>query len=347
MHESDSSLATKPVSDEFDRLAPLKAVNVTVIVCTYNRCQSLAEALGSVASSALPDSVEWEVLVVDNNSRDQTRAVVEEVSGRYPGRFRYLFESRQGLSNARNAGIRAARGEIVVFTDDDVTVDPLWLQNLTVPLSGSQWAGAGGRIRLGGDFEPPLWLALSGPFNLGGTLVQFDLGDQEGVLERAPFGANMAFRKIMFEKYGAFRSDLDRCGKSLIGNGDTELGERLMAAGERLCYVPSAVVHHPVQKERLRKKYFRSYWFARGRSLARQAGHGLSIWRVPRYYLGDFKRRLQWMSSVDRRWFWSPQGRFFCEVHALQTAGQIVESYRQSFHIGRGTNSSEEHAETA
>jgi glucosyl-dolichyl phosphate glucuronosyltransferase len=301
-------------------------VNVTVIVCTYNRCQSLAQALGSVASSVLPDSVEWEVLVVDNNSRDETRAVFEEVSRRYPGRFRYLFEPRQGLSSARNAGIRAAWGQIVAFTDDDVMVDPLWLQTLTAPLLGSQWAGAGGRIRLGQDFQPPLWLALSGPFNLGGTLVQFDLGEQEGVLDKAPFGANMAFRKIVFEKYGGFRPDLDRCGKSLIGNGDTELGERLMAAGEHLCYVPSAVVNHPVQKERLTKKYFRSYYFAHGRASARQAGQQLSIWRVPRYYLGDVKRKLRWMFSLNRRWFLSPQGRFFYEVHTLRTFGEIIES---------------------
>jgi glycosyltransferase involved in cell wall biosynthesis len=321
-------------------------VNVTVVVCTYNRCQSLGQALDGVASSVLPDSVVWEILVVDNNSPDQTRAVVEEVSRRYPGRFRYLFEPRQGLSNARNAGIREARGEIVVFTDDDVIVDPLWLQNLTAPMLGSQWGGAGGRISLGQDFQPPRWLAVSGPFDLGGTLVQFDLGDQEGVLEKAPFGANMAFRKTMFEKYGGFRADLDRCGKSLIGNGDTEMGERLIAAGERLWYAPSAVVIHPVQKERLTKKYFRSYWFAYGRSGARQARQPLSIWRVPRHYLGEFRRKLRWMYSVDRRWHFSPQGRFFCEVLVLQAVGQIVESYRQSFHSGRRTNS-DEHAETA
>ena len=69
-------------------------MNVTVIICTYNRCQSLAKALGSVASSVLPDSVEWEVLVVDNNSKDQTPEVVDGFSRRHPGRFRYLFEAR-------------------------------------------------------------------------------------------------------------------------------------------------------------------------------------------------------------------------------------------------------------
>jgi glucosyl-dolichyl phosphate glucuronosyltransferase len=304
-------------------------IKISLILCTYNRCQSLARPLESVAASTLPGSVNWEILVVDNNSHDQTRHVIEDFCRRYPGRFRYLFEPNQGLSHARNAGIVEARGEIIAFTDDDVTVDPVWLQNLTAPLQGSQFAGAGGRIRAGHDFLPPRWMAISGPFNLGASLAQFDLGDQECVLDKAPYGANMAFRKIMFEKYGGFRTDLGRRGKSLIGNEDTEFCERLMAAGERLCYVPSAVVNHPVYQERLKKKYFRSYWFAHGRSMTRQAGQRISIWRAPRYCLEDLKSKLRWISSLDRRWFMSPQGRFFCELHVLHTLGEVVESCRQ------------------
>src|ERR1019366_3158512 len=109
-------------------------MKTTVIVCTYNRCQVLAKTLESVAASKVPDSVEWEVLIVDNNSSDQTREVVEDFCRRYPGRFRYLFERRQGLSSARNAGIRESQSEILAFTDDDATVEPDWLWNLTSAL---------------------------------------------------------------------------------------------------------------------------------------------------------------------------------------------------------------------
>jgi glycosyltransferase involved in cell wall biosynthesis len=314
-------------------------VNATVIVCTYNRCESLAQALRSIASSVLPDSVEWEVLVVDNNSRDQTRTVVEEISCHYPGRFRYLFEPRQGLSNARNAGISAAGGQILVFTDDDVTVDRLWLQNLTAPLLMGQWAGAAGRIRLESEFRPPRWMAITGPFNLGESLVQFDRGDQEGPLDQPPFGANMAFRKIIFEKYGGFRADLGRCGESLIGNEDTEFAGRLMAAGERLYYVPSAVVNHPVHEDRLKKGYFRSYYFAHGRSVVRQTGNKLSIWRIPRYCLREIRSKLRWISSLDRHWFLNTQGWFFCELLVLHTFGEIVEGYRSYYGAGSKTGS--------
>ena len=109
-------------------------MKVTVVLCTYNRCESLATALDSVSVSQVPPSIPWEVLVIDNNSRDRTRDVVEDFARRYPGRFRYLFESQQGKSFALNRGIREASGDVLAFMDDDVTVDPSWLRKLTVPL---------------------------------------------------------------------------------------------------------------------------------------------------------------------------------------------------------------------
>ncbi len=104
-------------------------MNITVILCTYNRAETLSKALQSVAFSELPKSLEWEVLVVDNNSRDQTHDVVEGFCRQYPGRFRYLFEPQQGKSHALNSGIREARGDVLAFMDDDVTVEPAWWQN--------------------------------------------------------------------------------------------------------------------------------------------------------------------------------------------------------------------------
>ena len=121
-------------------------MNITVILCTYNRCESLTKALASIALSRLPESVSWEVLVVDNNSRDQTGDVVADFCRRYPGRFRYLFESHPGKSYALNSGIAEAQGDVLAFTDDDVTVEPMWLQKLTAPLLSGEWSGCGGRI---------------------------------------------------------------------------------------------------------------------------------------------------------------------------------------------------------
>src|SRR5712692_10838040 len=117
-------------------------MKISVIVCTFNRCATLAKALESLAASTLERSVDWEVLVVDNNSSDQTREVVEHFRNHDPSRFTYLFEPQPGKSHALNAAIRHAKGEILAFMDDDVTVEPNWLQNLTAALHTGEWAGA-------------------------------------------------------------------------------------------------------------------------------------------------------------------------------------------------------------
>jgi glycosyltransferase involved in cell wall biosynthesis len=132
-------------------------MDITVILCTFNRCATLAKALSSVAASALPESVQWEVLVVDNNSTDRTRAVVEEICSRHPGRFRYLFEARQGKSYALNTAVQTALGDLLAFVDDDVTVEPTWLHKLSAALQDSKWAGVGGRILPEEAFSPPHW----------------------------------------------------------------------------------------------------------------------------------------------------------------------------------------------
>src|SRR3979490_435492 len=133
-------------------------MKVSVILCTYNRCESLRRALESVARSVLPESVQWEVLVVDNNSSDETRAVVQDFILFYPDRFRYLFEPNAGKSHALNAGIRESDAEALAFMDDDVVVEPLWLKNLSEPLSSGTWVGAGGRILINWKSSPPKWL---------------------------------------------------------------------------------------------------------------------------------------------------------------------------------------------
>lgn len=146
-------------------------MNITVIVCTYNRCQSLSKALDSIAALILPDSIEWEVLIVDNNSKDHTRDVVEGFCHRHPGRFRYLYEPHQGKSHALNAGIQDARGKVLAFTDDDVTVERTWLRDLTAALHDDQWVGAGGRTLPDRMFSPPGWLPLQDKYALGPLAV--------------------------------------------------------------------------------------------------------------------------------------------------------------------------------
>jgi len=305
-------------------------MKITVVLCTYNRCQSLAKALNGIATQILPESTDWEVLVVDNNSTDGTRAVADDFCHRYPGRFRYVFEPNQGQSHARNAGVREAEGDVIAFTDDDITVEPMWLQNLTAPMKDGQWAGTGGRTLLERDFSPPPWLGLREPYDLGGPLAQFDSGERPFELDRPPVGANMAFRKEIFRKYGGFRTDLGTRPGSEIRNEDSEFGRRLLAAGERLWYEPSAVVYHPVPDHRARKEYFLKWWFDHGRGLVREWGRGPALLGIPRPYFNIL--RLLSTAMVQRIWRWvsarDPQRRFFWKCWVWATAGQIKEYYR-------------------
>ena len=312
-------------------------MNITVILCTYNRCEGLAKALDSVAAQKLPDSIVWEVLVVDNNSSDETRQIVEGFCARYPGRFRYLFEPQAGKSYALNSGIREARGDILAFMDNDVTVEESWLRNLTAILLDREWVGAGGRILPDRNFSSPRWLPFSGSkgrYALA-PLGLFDLGDQAGQLTESPFGSNMAFRKEVFEKYGSFRTDLGPRPGSEIRSEDTEFGNRLLAGGERMRYEPTAVVYHPVPENRIQKKYYLAWWFDKGRSNIRQFGFrkdAISILGVPLYMVRSFAVWvLRWIVTVE------PRRRFDRKLTVWGKSGEIVECYRRSLNA-KGAN---------
>ena len=302
-------------------------MKITVILCTYNRCRSLVKALESVAVSQVPAPTEWEVLVVDNNSSDQTREVVEECRRHYPGRFRYLFEPQPGKSYALNRGIRESLGEILAFMDDDVTVEPSWLQNLTTGLHDGEWAGAGGRILPERLFVPPRWLALQGPFSMGGVLALFDRGDQPGEIDWPPYGTNMAFQRSMFEKYGGFRTDLGPIPGSQIRNEDTEFGGRLMAAGERVRWEPCAVVYHEVTEHRLDKKYFLQWWFDYGRAEIRAKIKRPDFLGIPRHYISISNRLFSMLPPRIMKWLlaFDPPVRFFGKCMVFRTFGEIAE----------------------
>lgn len=308
-------------------------MKITVILCTYNRCETLAKTLESLADSRLPVSVQWEVLVVDNNSSDQTRQVVADFCSRYPRRYRYLFEAQQGLSCARNAGIRDSQGEILVFTDDDIIVEPNWLSNLTSALHTGEWAGAAGRIIPVWMATRPAWLPTADPHAMG-PFGEFDLETEAGQLSRPPYGANMAFRREAFEKHGDFRVDLGRSGSNLQGREDIEFTKRLMARGERLRYEPDAVVRHLIPESRTHRWYVLRWWYWFGRSEIADSGPPDAKWvisGIPLYLFHRFARwALQSMISIEAR------RRFSCQRNACYIAGTVVGCYRSPRRRGAG-----------
>ena len=303
-------------------------VNITVLICTYNRQQSLARALDSIAKSILPTSLTWEILVVDNNSSDQTREVIKEFCGRFPERFRYLLEPHQGKSYALNAGIGESRGEVIAFVDDDVTVEPTWLHNLAAPILSGEYVGSGGRILMEREYSPPAWLPLNDQRSLA-PLVVFDLGTHACDLAEPPFGTNMAFRRSLFDQYGGFRTDLGPRPGSEIRSEDTEFGWRLLAAGERLSYEGSAVVYHEVPKHRLTKSYFLAWFFAKGRGDVLELGVPPNVrWFAAGVPLFLFRR----LVTSTLRWVVNPNPavRFSNRLSVWWLAGQITEFHRQA-----------------
>jgi len=304
-------------------------MRISVILCTHNRCRSLAKALESLAASELSASAEWDVIVVDNNSTDQTRTVVEDFCRRDPLHFRYLFESRQGKSHALNAGIAYACADILAFTDDDVTVEPTWLQELTHPLEDPEWLGTGGRVFLPVDFVPPSWLRLDDPSSILGVLAYFDPGPEPGTFPKRlpPIGANMAYRKKAFLKYGGFRTDLGPRPGRAVRYEDTELGWRLLNAGERIKYVPSAIVHHEVPPERVNKKYFLVYFYGLGRIAIRDRGKGKPVWLIPGPVISLANRIVNLLPKQISWWLRQsdPGKRFQQKCYVWKTVGEMVE----------------------
>jgi glycosyltransferase involved in cell wall biosynthesis len=248
--------------------APLDA---TVLIATYNRASFLDQTLQSIRALTVAPGRAWEVIVVDNNSRDETRLVVERQARDFPVALTYLFEPRQGRSSALNTGIAAAGGAVIAMTDDDVRVEPGWLEAACDALTGGGAGYAGGPVRPIWETPPPHWLDL-GRGDLWGTIAIQDHGEIGFVYEermRVPLGANMAAHRALFEKAGGFRADLGRTsGRLLLGQEVPELLLRARAEGFRGRYVPAMEVHHHIPSSRLTRRYFRRWWFGKGVSRA-------------------------------------------------------------------------------
>jgi glycosyltransferase involved in cell wall biosynthesis len=238
----------------------------SVVIATYNRAADLRETLKSLAGLQ-PDAA-WEVIVVDNNSPDHTREVVAEVSLSFPAPLRYLHERQQGRSPALNAGIRAAAGEIIVTTDDDVRVPPEWLTRASDGLNRLQCDYVGGRVLPIWGGPRPDWLPNHGGKQWA-VIALLDYGPEPIEFgTRVPLGVNMAFRRAAFGRAGLFDPDTGRRAGTLLGQEVREWCIRARRAGVRGFYIPELSLRHIIPADRLRKQYFRRWFYWRGISRA-------------------------------------------------------------------------------
>ncbi|MHC4911736.1 MAG: FkbM family methyltransferase, partial [Planctomycetota bacterium] len=224
-------------------------VRISAIICTYRNPQLLASTIQSLLNQTLQRDL-FEIIVVDNNSQDQTRQVVQPYAG-----VRYVLEEKLGLSYARNTGIEAACGDIIAFIDDDAEASSGWLESLleiydSIP---EAWA-VGGKVLPIWDATKPEWLTERYYRSL--SLVEWGQSARPLHWPERIIGTNCSFRRRVFTEIGLFDTNLGRVGRVLLGEEDREIQQRIHKLGHLVYYTPKAIVHHHVPVSRMTSEYF-------------------------------------------------------------------------------------------
>lgn len=229
---------------------------LTVIICTYNRAKYIGPLLESIAANDL-SKAEYEILLVDNNCTDNTSEICDAFASNHPDvNFCYVVETEQGLSAARNKGIKEAKGDIIVYIDDDALVDTWYLRIIVEYMSVHPEIDAvGGPIVPLYETEEPQWMTCYTKELLCGYLY---FGDKERTFpgDRYPGGGNAAYRANVFEKVGLFNTDLGRKGDSLMGAEEKDIFDKMSSQRMRFMYLPKMILHHIIPQKKLEKDYF-------------------------------------------------------------------------------------------
>ena len=239
----------------------------SIVIVTQNRAESLNSTLEAFLRQKNAEACDYEIIVVDNKSDDETKTVVEGLLPHFNNQLRYCLETRQGIPFARNHGIRASRGNWVVFVDDDCIPAEDYL--LSLRRIFDQLDKSVGLV--GGKIDPlledgarlPEWHDL--PF-FWGPLAILDYGpepfkigkEQLKTKDRLFFSANMAVRKELFERYGGIN-------ETKLITGDTELCLRLLKEGILGEYRPDLLVRHKIRQQRMSPEAFRRWYYIRGK----------------------------------------------------------------------------------
>ena len=244
---------------------------LSLIIATYNRSASLLRTLGSVVSQSAP-AEEWECVVVNNNSTDNTAEDFARFASEHQGfNLRMVTEHKQGLSNARNCGIAASVGQYIAIIDDDETLEECYIESYIEFFDCFPEAmAAGGAVRAVFESGRPRWMSHYTERMIANTL-DLDIAVTLFPKNRVPAGGNMAFRREVFDRVGLFNPRLGRNGQSLMGGEENDLFARLRAEGYHLYFVPNAAIDHYIPAEKTTEDYFDRLCYNIGRSKALRA----------------------------------------------------------------------------
>jgi glycosyltransferase involved in cell wall biosynthesis len=307
------------------------AIFVSVVICTWNRARLLGQTLETFLRLRVPEGVTWELLVVNNNCTDETDEVVARYADRLP--LVLCHEPRPGKSNACNHAIARARGDYLLWTDDDVVVPPDWMEALLQAFEEQQAHLVFGKVLPWWETEPPPWYSD----RFAGMFALLDYGPEPFVVtDRAkqPYGVNMATRREVFRELGGFVHEVGMLGNTGGGCEDLEIFYRVMGCGLRVAYTPAAVIHHFIPRQRCTKAFYRSRaWlgsFNHYHMMQKSDAGQKRLLGLPRYFyrlslgqLGSYFGALCRGRASDA---------FFYELKMIRFAGLVREGLH---HVGR------------
>jgi glucosyl-dolichyl phosphate glucuronosyltransferase len=315
---------------------------ISILISTYNRAADLRDTLAGIAALRRPPECDVELVIVDNNSNDATRSVIERAAPDIGFSVVYEFEPRQGKSIALNRGLARARGDVIALTDDDVLPESDWLERIVAAFRAQELSFVFGKVLPRWGARPPSALMTKRGEEIWGPLALVDYGDapvpysaDTFETERFPIGANLAISRRALEVVGGWRPDLGKVDNSMIAGEDFEIFFRLRDAGLYVgLYDPLNVVHHYVPAARLNRFYFRRWFFWHGRTMARMLPdvypevdftHAPLVFGAPRFLYRQLAGQwTRWMVSL---WTGDRLRRVVEEMYTYRLCGVLVECW--------------------
>ncbi|MFH0731640.1 MAG: glycosyltransferase family 2 protein [Candidatus Omnitrophota bacterium] len=262
-------------------------LSVSVIISTYNRHYSLNNLLQSLLKQEFKDYFDYEIIIIDNNSNDGTKDLIESYIRKSNRRLKYLFEPQQGKSYALNRGIKEAMGDIIAFTDDDITLPSDWLQTIWGTFLDDSVNVISGRVIPIWPCEIPRWYSSK----VKEPIVDINNGNETKEIRYA-IGCNMACRRKVFEK----TLFLPYCREDSAFS-------KIIRDKECIVYNPALIVYHMITKQRATKSYFIKWYYLSGNDMARfdiDNNQNFQKWRIRKTLSNIVNLTFNFFNSEER-----------------------------------------------